>query len=196
MDRNAQRTLGGCNASDMVDVCVCQKDACQGNARARRELEEPGHLVPRIDEHSVAAARTGHDESVLEERADGLRLDYDHEVILAILDDLLFTSKIRTTAKQLGVALTVAKSREAALAEMRASRPDAVILDLNNPRTDPLGTIAAMKADPELAVIHTVGFVSHVQTELIDAARRAGVTEVMARSLFAERLPLILARGQ
>jgi CheY-like chemotaxis protein len=68
-------------------------------------------------------------------------------------------------------------------------------MDLNNARTDPLGIIADMKADPALASIPTVGFVSHVHTELINAARQAGVTDVMARSIFAERLAQILARG-
>ena len=70
-----------------------------------------------------------------------------------------------------------------------------VIFDLNNPRTDPLGTVARMKADPALASIPTVGFASHVQTEVIDAARRAGVDEVMARSAFTQRLPEILRKG-
>ena len=70
-----------------------------------------------------------------------------------------------------------------------------MIIDLNNPRTDPLGIVADMKGDPALASIPTVGFVSHVQTELIEAARQAGVSDVMARSMFAERLPQILAKG-
>ena len=113
-------------------------------------------------------------------------------MILAILDDLLFTSKIRTTAKQLGTTVTVARSAESALAEMRANRPSLVIFDLDNPRTDPLRIVAAMKADAGLAAIPTVGFVSHVQVDLINAAREAGVAQVMARSAFAEQLPAIL----
>ena len=116
-------------------------------------------------------------------------------MILAILDDLLFTSKIRGTAKQIGATLSVAKSRDGALSEMRANLPALVVLDLDNPRTDPLGIIADMKGDPALAGITTVGFVSHVHTGLIEAARKAGVSEVMARSMFAERLPQILAKG-
>jgi PleD family two-component response regulator len=113
-------------------------------------------------------------------------------VILAILDDLLFTSKIRTTAKQLGVKVTVARSADSALAEMRAARPSLVIVDLNNPRIHPLQIVAAMKGDAALAGIPTVGFVSHVQVDVINAARQAGVTQVMARSAFAEQLPAIL----
>jgi PleD family two-component response regulator len=115
-------------------------------------------------------------------------------MILAVLDDLLFTSKIRATAGRVGASVTFARSAEAALREMREKSPALVIFDLNNPRTDPLGTVAAMKADPALERIPTVGFVSHVQIELINQAREAGVSDVMARSLFAEKLPEILSR--
>ena len=88
-------------------------------------------------------------------------------------------------------AVKTAKSRDAALDEMRAERPALVILDLDNPRTDPLGIVAAMKADAELARIPTMGFVSHVRTELIAAARQAGVDNVMPRSAFAGQLAQI-----
>jgi CheY-like chemotaxis protein len=88
-----------------------------------------------------------------------------------------------------------ARSSEAALAEMRKAAPALVIFDLNNPRTDPLGTVLAMKGDPALASIPTVGFVSHVQTDLIERARQAGMDEVMARSAFTTGLAEILRRG-
>jgi CheY-like chemotaxis protein len=117
-------------------------------------------------------------------------------MILAIVDDLLFVSKIRAAASQRGVTVSFARSSAGALAEMRKSAPSLVILDLNNPRTDPLGTIGAMKAEPGLASIPTVGYVSHVQADLIEAARAAGVDEVLARSAFSERLPAILERGR
>jgi CheY-like chemotaxis protein len=108
----------------------------------------------------------------------------------------MFTSKIKTAANQLGVAIAFARSSESALADMRRNPPSLVILDLNSPRVDPLGTIGAMNADPALAAIPTVGFASHVQTDVIEAARKAGVGEVMARSAFAQRLPEILERGR
>jgi PleD family two-component response regulator len=115
-------------------------------------------------------------------------------MILAVLDDLMFTSKIRTTASQLGITVVVARSRDGALAALRGERPAFVILDLNSSRIDPLGIVADMKADPALAHIPTVGFASHVQTAVIDEARAAGVTEVMARSAFTQRLPELLSR--
>jgi CheY-like chemotaxis protein len=114
-------------------------------------------------------------------------------MILAIVDDLMFTSKIKTTAGQLGVAVVFARSIDSALEQMRNAQPSLVILDLNSARTDPIGLVTAMKCDPALAPIPTVGFVSHVQTDLIDAARQAGVGEVMARSAFTARLAEILS---
>ena len=115
-------------------------------------------------------------------------------MILAILDDLMFTSKIKTAANQLGATVTFARSSEAALAEMRKNAPSLVIFDLNNARTDPLGTVAAMKRDPSLAAIPTMGYASHVQTDVIDAARKVGVDEVLARSAFTQHLAEILTR--
>jgi PleD family two-component response regulator len=115
-------------------------------------------------------------------------------MVLAVLDDLLFSSKIKTAATQLGIPLTFARSAAAALAEMRKNAPSLVIFDLNNSRTDPLGIVSAMRADPALSAIRTVGFVSHVDTAVIDAARQAGVTEVLARSAFTMQLADILKR--
>ena len=117
-------------------------------------------------------------------------------MVLAIVDDLMFSSKIRAAAGQLGIPVAFARSSAAALAAMRESAPALVILDLNNPRTDPLGTVAAMKGDPATTGIRTVGYASHVQTEVIDAARQAGVDEVMARSAFTARLAEILASAK
>jgi PleD family two-component response regulator len=106
----------------------------------------------------------------------------------------MFASKIKTAAAQLGVSVVVVKSPEAALTEMRKSPPTLVILDLNGVRTDPFGTVLAMRNDASLASVPTVGFVSHVRADVIDAARRAGVGEVMARSAFTARLGEILSR--
>ena len=116
-------------------------------------------------------------------------------MVLALVDDLMFRSKIKSTATPLGVAVTFAGSSGAALTAMRAAPPSLVILDLNNPRTDPLGTIAAMKQDAALAAIPTIGYVSHVDVATIDAARVAGVGEVLARSAFTTQLPELLSRA-
>jgi PleD family two-component response regulator len=113
-------------------------------------------------------------------------------MILAVLDDLMFTSKIKAAAGPLGATVVFARSAASALAEMQKITPTLVILDLNNPRTDPLGVVAAMRQDPALASVRTVGFSSHVQTDVINAARQAGVTDVLPRSAFTMHLGDIL----
>ncbi|MGE0704384.1 MAG: hypothetical protein AB7F99_15165 [Vicinamibacterales bacterium] len=113
-------------------------------------------------------------------------------MVLAVLDDLLFTSKIRSVAGHLGVPLSVARSVDSALASMRDAPPALVLLDLTTVRIDTLGIVAAMKADVALARIPTLGFAGHTQTELFDAARKAGIGQVLTRGAFAERLPEII----
>ena len=113
-------------------------------------------------------------------------------MILAAVDDLLFSSKIRTTAKLAGVELTFARTPAEILEQSRSLKPALVIFDLNSGKANPLETIASMKSDPELAPIRTLGFVSHVHAGLIEAARAAGIDEVLARSAFAGNLTEIL----
>src|SRR4029453_92803 len=113
-------------------------------------------------------------------------------MILAAVDDLLFSSKIRTTAQLSGVELVFARTPAQIVAQTRALSPVLVIFDLNSAKADPLNTVATLRSDPDLKAVPTMGFVSHVDTELIVAARQAGVDEVMARSAFAANLAKIL----
>lgn len=195
VDRHIERALGGGHAGDMIDVSVREEDMANRQLPLARDGQEIRDFVAGIDEDGFACGRARHHEAVLEERPDRTRLDYDHVVILAILDDLMFTSKIKGAATHLGVPISFARTSDAALAGMSTSPPKLVILDLNNPRTDPLGIVGKMKADPALSAVPIVGFASHVQTDVIEAARRAGVDDVLARSAFTQRLPEILARA-
>ena len=141
VDRHAERALGGGDAGHVIDVGVGEQDVPDRELPLAGERQQRGDLVARIDEDGLAGVRARHHEAVLEERPDRSRLDYDHAVILAILDDLMFTSKIKTAAAQLGVPITFARSSEPRWPRCGAQPPALVILDLNNPRTDPLGTV-------------------------------------------------------
>ena len=113
-------------------------------------------------------------------------------MVLAAVDDLLFSSKIRATAKAAGVELTFARSPQEILEQARTQKPSLVIFDLNSGKTDPVATIAALKADPALATIRTLAFASHVHTDLIASARKAGADQVLPRSAFAANLAELL----
>ena len=112
-------------------------------------------------------------------------------MIIVAVDDLLFSSKIRETARHTGTELVFARAPDAILREARERGPAMVVFDLDAERIQPIPTIRALKDDPALAGIRLVGFVSHVRHDVIETARAAGA-EVMPRSQFVQRLGEIL----
>jgi PleD family two-component response regulator len=115
-------------------------------------------------------------------------------MILCVVDDLMFSVKISTAAKSLGADVLFERKADDVLSRVRDTQPSLVIFDLNSTKLRPLDAIAAMKADAGLSGVATLGYVSHVDSETIAAARRAGIDEVLARSAFVERLGEILRR--
>jgi CheY-like chemotaxis protein len=113
-------------------------------------------------------------------------------MVLCAVDDLLFSVKISTAAKALGVETYFERAADMVIPRIREKRPRLVIFDLNSAKLRPMEAIAALKADPELKDVPTLGYVSHVQTDTIALARNAGIDQVLARSAFAERLGEIL----
>ena len=113
-------------------------------------------------------------------------------MIVCVLDDLLFSVKISTAAKSIGAEVYFERTPGMALPRIKEKQPSLVIFDLNSMKLNPLGIITELKSDPSTRRIRTLGFVSHVQTETIEAARQAGIDEVLARSAFADRLGEIL----
>lgn len=106
---------------------------------------------------------------------------------LLLSDDLIFTSRITGTARDLGLTMRVARSADALLTLARQDIPTGVILDLSNPGLNIAETVAALKAlDPPPMV---VAYGSHVDTATLKNARAAGCDRVMPRSQFVEELP-------
>ena len=112
-------------------------------------------------------------------------------MILAVVDDLLFLSKIQETARQLGVEVKAAQPADLPEAAA-ATAPNAFLVDLNHRSGKALEVLRVLKSDVKTKDIAVIGFVSHVQNELIAAARDAGCNLVLARSAFASQLPSLL----
>ena|SRR5579871_5769116 len=103
--------------------------------------------------------------------------------VLALVKDLMFSSKITGTARALGKQVQVIRDP----AHLTTQPGRMLLVDLNQP-----GAIeAAAKWRESNLTIPVVGFVSHVDTETIEKARSAGL-QVMARSGFVEALPSLL----
>lgn len=113
--------------------------------------------------------------------------------VLAVLEDLFFTVKINEAAKRSGLPIQFVKSEQDVL-EKAKENPALIILDLNFAGIDPLKLIAELKGSDETKGISLIGYLSHVQGELKQAAQEAGCNMVMARSAFSQNLPQILKR--
>lgn len=113
--------------------------------------------------------------------------------ILAVMTDLFFSAKIMDIAKKLGMTVEFLKDKATVLEKVKGL-PALVILDLNCEAADPLDLIRQIKSDPATKQIGTIGFISHVQTDLKLKAQETGCDMVVARSVFAQNLPVILKR--
>ena len=107
--------------------------------------------------------------------------------IATLVDDMFFAAKINNAASACARVVERIKSQEQ-LEALAANAPALIIVDLNSDRLDPLEAIRFLKASPELGAIPIVGFVSHVQTELIRSAQSAGCDYVLPRSAFTQLL--------
>jgi CheY-like chemotaxis protein len=116
-------------------------------------------------------------------------------VVLCVIDDLFFSIKIKTAAQLVNADVYFERTGENTLETIREKRPHLVVFDLDSVKLRPIETVAAMKADPELRWLQTLGFVSHVHADTIAAARAAGIDQVLARSAFVDRLAAILVSG-
>ena len=113
--------------------------------------------------------------------------------IVAVLSDLMFIVKIQEAAKRAGLEVIFVKSQEDAIAEAKAS-PAVMILDLNTTALDVLEVITRLKGDSQTSKVSLLGYVSHIQADLKQAAQEKGCDTVVARSAFSTNLPSILKR--
>src|SRR5689334_1839320 len=105
----------------------------------------------------------------------------------------MFTVKIQEAAKRAGVQPVFVKSEDAALAEARQN-PAVIILDLNNSALNALDVVTKLKSDEVARNVSLLGYVSHVQADVKQAAEERGCDLVMPRSAFSHNLPAILKR--
>jgi PleD family two-component response regulator len=113
--------------------------------------------------------------------------------ILAVMSDLFFSVKITEAARRAGMAVEFVKE-PGEVVEKAKDRPALIIFDLNFEHAQPLQLIHKLRANAELKGTSLIGYLSHVQGELKQAALEAGFDMVMARSAFSTNLPQILKR--
>lgn len=112
--------------------------------------------------------------------------------VLALVDDLMFGSRIHEAARASGADVVWVREPEAALERARAERPALVLIDLDRDRLRPLETIRLLHQEPALADVPMLAFVSHVHQQRSREAEAAGCSRVLARGAFVRSLPELL----
>lgn len=109
---------------------------------------------------------------------------------VALVTDMIFETKIRATAKAVGVDLTTAASLDEFREALDNHDPGLVLIDLNEVSCSPIEAVALAKGHQSCPQV--LAYCSHVQTELQHAAAQAGADKVWPRSRFSMQLPLLL----
>ena len=112
-------------------------------------------------------------------------------LVIALVDDLMFSSRVREAARGAALDLRIAR-KTADVLEAARSGAALLVVDLDSPRLPWREAVASVRADPALAAFPVVGFLSHVNADAAQEARTAGCTQVLARSAFVRDLPGIL----
>jgi CheY-like chemotaxis protein len=114
------------------------------------------------------------------------------KLVIALVDDMFFASKIRAVAEHLGVSVRFARSINEALEAARTDAPLLIIADLHAQKCDPFALAEQLKMDETLRAVPLLGFFSHVQIALQQRAEQSGYDRIMPRSAFSKNLPEIL----
>jgi CheY-like chemotaxis protein len=113
--------------------------------------------------------------------------------VIAVIDDMFLASKVRETAKALGMLAVFPRGLDALRHTIDDSIPDIIVVDLQHAKFEAIALGSELKSNERLAGIPVVGFFSHVEAELHTKAVQAGYDQVVPRSVFFGELANILS---
>ncbi len=111
--------------------------------------------------------------------------------VVYFVRDMLFTSKIREAAKQLGLQAQAAADPAALAAAAHGAKVAIVDLRLDQALEAIDALVAARPNDGPSP--QTIGFVDHETVDVMDAARARGCDTVLTKGQFSKELPRLLS---
>jgi CheY-like chemotaxis protein len=115
--------------------------------------------------------------------------------VIALVDDLLFLSRIREAGRAAGIEVRAVRGASDLLDAAR-QEGRLVLVDADSERLPWMAAIAALRAEPRVGALPVIAFVSHVRADHAEAARAAGASRVLARSAFVQELPELVAQAE
>ena len=112
--------------------------------------------------------------------------------VIALVDDLIFASKIQIAVEQAGASLRRVGTTKALVAALQSERPALVIVDLDGMGFDAVAALSDLRDHAFADGVPRIAFGSHVEPARLEAAREAGASS-MPRSAFVRDLPQLVA---
>ena len=112
--------------------------------------------------------------------------------IMAFLEDIFCTAKIREVAKSQGKDVRFVRDLTGLDRRLSGPVPEVVLVDLGVESLRPLELIRRIKERPEWAQVRVVAWSSRAQAELMQQAVQAGADVVLPKTSLAQKLPELL----
>lgn len=112
--------------------------------------------------------------------------------IIAFVEDIFFTAKIRETARSVARDVRFVRDLHGLDKRLAGPAPGMIIVDLAADTLKPLETIKRLKQQPEWQQVRIVAYASHARAELMEEANQLGADMVLPKSGFTHKLPQIL----
>jgi CheY-like chemotaxis protein len=103
-------------------------------------------------------------------------------------DDMMFTSRVTGTARDLGLSVRIARTVDALKALSASESPACVIVDLANPGLV-IEDLVSWLGETYSPAPRVVAYGSHVDAETLQRAHNARCDVVLPRSKFVSELP-------
>jgi two-component system cell cycle response regulator DivK len=112
---------------------------------------------------------------------------------ILVVEDQAIESKLAVQVlRAAGHDVSTADAAEQALAAIRESHPDVILMDMSLPGMDGLTLIRKLKADPETGEIQIVAVTSYPEKFPREAAMDAGCDAYLGKPLSTRTLPATL----
>jgi DNA-binding response OmpR family regulator len=118
--------------------------------------------------------------------------EYPMPQIVALVDDLMFASRIAGTLGASGYDVRTVATIEELRAAVQERTPDGILVSFASPFLDWRGAIKVIRADARLAETPLLAFGPHVDTEARAAAKDAGADRVVTNGAFFARMAEIV----
>lgn len=111
----------------------------------------------------------------------------NQKTVLVAVTDIFFYTKVRDALLPMGYQLEKARTQQDIADKAVATRPAAVIFNMNDQVLNAFQALETLKADPRLKSIPTLAFANHEEVATWSRAKALGVTKIVSRNEFSAR---------